>query len=154
MIRTEPAPAKINLALHVTGRRADGYHLLDSLVVFARVGAVMALIGATWTLMAQPQVTERRRRDQSRRDVQRAARTGESTSPVTIVDLRPLRTQPVTDRDETGRRLHTRFLVRGHWRQQYHPSDHSHRPRWINSYLKGPKGAPLKTTDTIRVWRR
>ncbi|RMF34588.1 MAG: 4-(cytidine 5'-diphospho)-2-C-methyl-D-erythritol kinase [Alphaproteobacteria bacterium] len=31
----EPAPAKINLSLHVTGRRADGYHLLDSLVVFA-----------------------------------------------------------------------------------------------------------------------
>lgn len=32
------APAKINLYLHVTGRRADGYHLLDSLVVFADVG--------------------------------------------------------------------------------------------------------------------
>jgi len=35
---TEHAPAKINLALHVTGRRADGYHLLDSLVAFADVG--------------------------------------------------------------------------------------------------------------------
>lgn len=32
------APAKINLTLHVTGQRADGYHLLDSLVVFARAG--------------------------------------------------------------------------------------------------------------------
>ncbi|WP_170415125.1 4-(cytidine 5'-diphospho)-2-C-methyl-D-erythritol kinase [Ruegeria atlantica] len=32
------APAKINLTLHVTGCRADGYHLLDSLVVFADVG--------------------------------------------------------------------------------------------------------------------
>ena len=31
---TEAAPAKVNLTLHVTGRRADGYHLLDSLVVF------------------------------------------------------------------------------------------------------------------------
>jgi len=30
----EPAPAKVNLYLHVTGRRADGYHLLDSLAVF------------------------------------------------------------------------------------------------------------------------
>lgn len=29
------APAKINLALHVVGRRVDGYHLLESLVVFA-----------------------------------------------------------------------------------------------------------------------
>ncbi len=32
------APAKINLTLHVTGRRPDGYHLLDSLVVFADLG--------------------------------------------------------------------------------------------------------------------
>lgn len=32
------APAKINLTLHVTGQRKDGYHLLDSLVVFAPVG--------------------------------------------------------------------------------------------------------------------
>ena len=32
------APAKINLTLHITGQRADGYHLLDSLVVFADVG--------------------------------------------------------------------------------------------------------------------
>ena len=32
------APAKINLTLHVTGQRQDGYHLLDSLVVFANVG--------------------------------------------------------------------------------------------------------------------
>ncbi|WP_426959051.1 4-(cytidine 5'-diphospho)-2-C-methyl-D-erythritol kinase [Muricoccus radiodurans] len=42
--RVEAAPAKVNLFLHVTGRRADGYHLLDSLVVFAgiadRVSAV------------------------------------------------------------------------------------------------------------------
>lgn len=32
------APAKINLCLHVTGQRADGYHLLQSLVVFADIG--------------------------------------------------------------------------------------------------------------------
>jgi 4-diphosphocytidyl-2-C-methyl-D-erythritol kinase len=35
---SEFAPAKVNLHLHVVGRRADGYHLLDSLVVFAGIG--------------------------------------------------------------------------------------------------------------------
>lgn len=34
----EAAPAKINLALHVTGRRGDGYHLIESLAVFTRFG--------------------------------------------------------------------------------------------------------------------
>ncbi len=32
------AAAKVNLYLHVTGRRTDGYHTLDSLVAFAGVG--------------------------------------------------------------------------------------------------------------------
>ncbi|MCF6234455.1 MAG: 4-(cytidine 5'-diphospho)-2-C-methyl-D-erythritol kinase [Rhodobacteraceae bacterium] len=32
------APAKINLTLHVTGQRDDGYHLLDSLVAFSSLG--------------------------------------------------------------------------------------------------------------------
>lgn len=33
----EAAPAKVNLTLHVIGQRADGYHLLQSLVVFPKI---------------------------------------------------------------------------------------------------------------------
>ncbi|MCA8868520.1 MAG: 4-(cytidine 5'-diphospho)-2-C-methyl-D-erythritol kinase [Rhodobacteraceae bacterium] len=40
---TRSAPAKINLALHVTGQRQDGYHLLDSLVAFASVGDIVTV---------------------------------------------------------------------------------------------------------------
>jgi 4-diphosphocytidyl-2-C-methyl-D-erythritol kinase len=36
------APAKINLALHVTGQREGGYHLLDSLVTFTDFGDELA----------------------------------------------------------------------------------------------------------------
>lgn len=37
------APAKVNLSLRVVGRRADGYHELDSLVAFAGVGDELSL---------------------------------------------------------------------------------------------------------------
>jgi 4-diphosphocytidyl-2-C-methyl-D-erythritol kinase len=40
--RVEAAPAKINLTLRVLGRRADGYHDIESLVVFAGVGDALA----------------------------------------------------------------------------------------------------------------
>ena len=42
-ILTERAPAKINLTLHITGRRADGWHTLESLVAFSRAGDTVAL---------------------------------------------------------------------------------------------------------------
>lgn len=39
MVLRERAPAKVNLTLHVLGRRADGYHELDSLTAFAGCAA-------------------------------------------------------------------------------------------------------------------
>ncbi|MEO0994681.1 MAG: 4-(cytidine 5'-diphospho)-2-C-methyl-D-erythritol kinase, partial [Pseudomonadota bacterium] len=39
----EFAPAKLNLFLHLRGRRADGYHLLESLAVFPRLGDVVSV---------------------------------------------------------------------------------------------------------------
>lgn len=46
------APAKVNLALHVTGRRADGYHALDSLVLFADHGDTLTLCPAEETRLS------------------------------------------------------------------------------------------------------
>jgi 4-diphosphocytidyl-2-C-methyl-D-erythritol kinase len=39
----ETAPAKVNLTLRVLGRRADGYHELESLVAFAEIGDSLRL---------------------------------------------------------------------------------------------------------------
>jgi len=41
---TVPAPAKLNLFLHVTGRRADGYHTLETLFVALDFGDSITLV--------------------------------------------------------------------------------------------------------------
>ena len=46
-IITEMAPAKINLYLRICGRRDDGYHLLDSAVIFTAFGDRISLTPAT-----------------------------------------------------------------------------------------------------------
>ena len=45
-IITEPAPAKINLALHIRRKRPDGYHDLETLFAFARDGDVVTVAPA------------------------------------------------------------------------------------------------------------
>lgn len=40
------APAKLNLFLHIVGRRDDGYHLLESLFAFTRAGDVVTVSAA------------------------------------------------------------------------------------------------------------
>jgi 4-diphosphocytidyl-2-C-methyl-D-erythritol kinase len=46
LIDREAAPAKVNLALHITGRRADGFHELHSLCVFTELGDEVSVAAA------------------------------------------------------------------------------------------------------------
>lgn len=50
----EAAPAKLNLALHVTARRGDGFHALDSLVVFTAFGDRLRLAPGEGVALAGP----------------------------------------------------------------------------------------------------
>ncbi|XOD69872.1 MAG: 4-(cytidine 5'-diphospho)-2-C-methyl-D-erythritol kinase [Sodalis sp. (in: enterobacteria)] len=43
MIQQWPAPAKLNLFLYITGRRADGYHLLQTLFQFLDYGDTLTI---------------------------------------------------------------------------------------------------------------
>ena len=74
----ELAPAKINLTLSVLGRRADGYHELESLVTFADVHDVVTLEpgAASSVVVAGPFAGIYRRREPSRPGAHAAAGCG------------------------------------------------------------------------------
>jgi 4-diphosphocytidyl-2-C-methyl-D-erythritol kinase len=50
--RVEAAPAKVNLTLRVIGRRPDGYHDIESLVVFASIGDALAFMPGSRLVLA------------------------------------------------------------------------------------------------------
>jgi hypothetical protein len=47
-----------------------------------------------------------------------------------------------------------RWLVNGHWRNQWVPSAQAHRQTWIMPYVKGPAHKPLVLKERVHVWRR
>lgn len=78
------------------------------------------------------------------RQVQRAAlRTGEHMPETLTITLRR---REMTRYDGAGEAQDWQFrwAVRGHWRAQFYPSDKTHRPVWVQPYIKGPDDKPLK----------
>ena len=58
----EKAPAKVNLTLRVLGRRADGYHEIESLAAFAGVGDAVTFTpdGALGLAVGGPTAADRK----------------------------------------------------------------------------------------------
>lgn len=72
-----------------------------------------------------------------------------------IVTLRKER--PTTDTDESedeAQEWSHRWIVSGHWRNQWYPSLRTHVPVWINSYIKGPDDRPLIVKNKVFLWKR
>lgn len=63
---------------------------------------------------------------------------------IKVVTLRRLEADQ--RRDPTGDALdwHWQWEVRGHWRNQWYPSEGVHKPAFIEAYIKGPPDKPLK----------
>lgn len=111
---------------------------------------------STWLLMGQPIVTadpEPLPR-QARRRIQRE--TGKPPPPVRVVKLRHIAAHQAGDDlpEGAGRHYRHRWVVRGHWRNQWYPSRKDNRPVYIPSHVKGPKGAPLIGTEKVYDWSR
>ncbi|ONI71127.1 hypothetical protein ALI144C_52335 [Actinosynnema sp. ALI-1.44] len=120
--------------------------------------ALQRTILATWLLMGQtlvrsePMTAPRA----ARRRIERLDPALDPT--VCYIDLRRARTEP-SDRpdDDFGkgtREYRHRWIVRGHWRNQYYPSRNDHRPIRIDPHLAGPEDKPLLGGERVNVLRR
>jgi hypothetical protein len=120
--------------------------------------ALERTILATWLLMGQTLVRSERLVAQ-RPARRRIARTDPTLDPtVRYIDLRRARTEPADRTDDehrvSGREYQHRWIVRGHWRNQWYPSRNDHRPIWIDPHLAGPEDKPLLGGERVNVLRR
>ncbi len=84
------------------------------------------------------------------RGMRRAAiRKAEDLPEVRIIQLRSTRPGDTQRGEELGRDWSHRWIVRGHWRQQWHPSTSEHQLAWIDPYIKGPQEKPLVIRPTV-----
>lgn len=51
--------------------------------------------------------------------------------------------------EHTAREFSCHFLVRGHWRKQFLPSSGTHRPTWIEPFVKGDQSKPFKASAQV-----
>lgn len=110
------------------------------------VGAVLA----TWLLMQQT-VVQVATAQYDRATRKRISRRGIEPPAIRVITLR----SPISPGAGEGQRsYHHRWVVRGHWRQQWYRSESRHKPVWIAPHIKGPGGAPMLGGEKVYAWRR
>lgn len=104
-------------------------------------------------LVQQPlAVMERKQNHQTRK---MAKRQDLPTSEVKVVRLRRARPKLEAGEPIGGFVDWThRWIVNGHWRNQWLPSIQAHRQQWISPYVKGPEDKPLVVKKTVNAWVR
>lgn len=94
---------------------------------------------------------------QAARQIQRQHNLPE-TPRVRIVELRRsqyVKREDAAATDGSGRKLTCRFVVKGFWRNQWYATRQEHAQIYVESFLKGPADAPMKSAaPTVFVVRR
>lgn len=85
----------------------------------------------------------------ARRRLARFAKDPESLSRINVVDLRQVETHRNGDVNGGPIAWSRRWIVRGHWRDQWYPSVKGHRPKWVLPYIKGPEDKPLLQPERV-----
>jgi hypothetical protein len=113
------------------------------------------LIMAFW-LLSQQRIAQAQVRQVTRPGRRRAerARFELPEDGIRVVTLRRLVSESVAEAVPIDVDWSHRWIVGGHWRQQWYPTRDEHRPLWIAPYVKGPEEAPLVLKDRVYRWVR
>jgi hypothetical protein len=112
------------------------------------------LMGALWSLAAQPHITHAATEALTGPERRRHVRTHGKATPaeVHVLRLRPQRHDAQGDAEATHVHWSVRWPVRPHWRNQAcGPGRSLRRPVLVPGHIKGPAGAPLKR-PAATVW--
>lgn len=121
----------------------EGYKYEDAI---RNVGDFWRQIQALFRLMQQ-KVTSHEQVANPRPTRRRAKRAGIEDKPVTVIRLRRAKRPRDSDHEPEDTNWSHRWLVGGHWRNQWYPSITLHRQIWINPYIKGPEDKELRIRE-------
>ena len=105
-----------------------------------------------WTLCQQPlAVVERKPAERATR--RRLEKSGSplDVSAIRVVELRRVVHKATTEPGAEPVEWSHRWIVSGHWRNQWLPSQGRHRLQWIHSFVKGPDDKPLIVKKTVHA---
>lgn len=152
--RVMPTPfSPVNSGIFIpAGRPLNTSYSVEIGAMSPQSAALCKYARAMWTLMQQPLAStgEAQPYRALRRRLEKA---GQPPAPVTVVTLRR-RKEAAHAGDGTPVDWSHRWVVRGHWRNQWHPRLKQHRAMWINEHVKGPDDKPLVVKDKVVVWNR
>lgn len=142
------------IAWRPDGAPADRYQLPPGDPATAGTVIWARLVFAAFQLAAQANLAETEPQPTARPERRRTERAGLPERDVRIIRLRRGLAGPPDDSQPPGegsREWQHRWVVRGHWRNQWYPTLGDHRPKWIAPYLKGPDDAPLLGGEKVTV---
>ncbi len=110
-------------------------------------------LAALWTMAQQDRICPPSTAHPDRPTARRVKAAGlpPDAGEVRVIDLR----RPSGGTTGTGSHIEYshRWMVSGHWRNQWMPASKTHRAQWIAPHVKGPGDKPLVIRDDVRVLR-
>lgn len=110
-------------------------------------------LAALWTMAQQPRICPPTTTHPDRPTARRVKAAGlpPEAGDVRVIDLR--RPSGATPGSSSTVEYSHRWMVSGHWRNQWMPASKTHRAQWIAPHVKGPEDKPLVVREDVRVIR-